>query len=102
MKKWLILQNILNAGTVYEDQPVGYLPKFMTLNMPLNNNIKKVYYYHCAVTGHLDDKDVRKSRIKKLKWMLRGVYHLVNMPDNSIGYFAVNGLCMIVIRHRTR
>jgi len=83
--KCLVPQNSLNAGTVYKGRPVESSPEFMPLDMSLNNSIKGVHDYHCAVTGRLNDKDVHKFSMNTSKWILHGMFYMVNKPDNSIG-----------------
>ena len=58
-------QNSLNIDIVYEGRPVGNSPECTPLDMALNNNIKRAYDYHYAVTDHLDDNDVHKFSVKK-------------------------------------
>ena len=63
-KRWLIPQNGLNAGTRYENRPVGNRPEFMPLDNSLNADIQYSLSLHCALTAHLNDEDDRKFSMR--------------------------------------
>ena len=58
--RWLKPLNGLNSKTIYEHRYVGNSPEFMPLDNSLNNDFQLSHRYHCIVTAHLPESDVRK------------------------------------------
>ena len=73
MSKWLVPQNGLNEGTVYEGRPVGNSPEFMPLDMSLNNDIKRSHDYHCALSYNLPFDHPAKLSTSKPVWISKGI-----------------------------
>ena len=71
--RWLVPQNGVNGGTVYEGRPVGNSPEFMPLDNSLNADIKRSHDYHCAVTWHCATGDRRKFSMSTPRLIARGI-----------------------------
>ena len=81
-KRQLIPQLGCNKGTVYKNRPAGNSPKFMPLDMSLNNDIQINLPLHCAITAHLPDDDPRKISMGTPNTIVRGIERLWGTGGN--------------------
>ena len=81
-KRWLIPQLGCNENIVFQNRPVGNSPKFMPLDMSLNNDIQLNFSLHCAITGHLSDDDPRKFSMRTPKTIVCGIMRLWGAEGN--------------------
>ena len=82
--RWLVPQNGVNGGTVYEGRPVGNSPEFMPLDNSLNADIKRSHDYHCVVTWHCATGDRRKFSMSTPRLIARGIRRLLENKDGGV------------------
>ena len=75
--RWLVLQNEVNAGTVYAGRPVGNSPEFMPWFNSLNANVKRSHSYHYVVIDKLGNTDTRMFSMKTPRLIARGMTYLL-------------------------
>ena len=60
LKQWLIPLNGCNAGTRFEERPVGNSPEFVPLDNSLFADLQNDHRRHCAITSDVPKTDDRK------------------------------------------
>ena len=83
-EKWLVPQNDVHIKlTRYHGNPIGNIPKFMTLNNSLNADIKRSHDRYVGMTRHLPFTNPRKFCNRTPKSIARGIKKLVESTDSG-------------------
>lgn len=67
INRWILPENGLNAGTIYEGRPVGNCPEIMPLDCNLNKDCHEGAKRQILYTNQLDKDDPRKFSLKTPK-----------------------------------
>ena len=67
LDRWILPENGLNAGTIYEGRPVGNCTEIMPLDCNLNKDCHEGAKRHRLYSNRLDKDDPRKFGLRRPK-----------------------------------